>query len=201
MDHRLAAAIIHDIKNALGALEGELLAMTDAPTRERAVSAHGACRTMRERLIGFLTLYRADTGGLAPRVDEVFPADFLAAVLREHASVNPALRYAVDDAAMPALAFFDEHLVGLALEAALQNAGRFARSAVTLGCRADGDDLVLWVRDDGPGPGAAEATPSTGLGMSLCGAIAAAHRRHGRGGSVSLEAAPGGGALFQMRLP
>lgn len=202
MDIKLAAAIVHDIKNALGVLEGELLNMTSEPTRERAVSAHGNCTMLRERLIGFLTLYKASSQGLHAQVEALSPEDFLRALVRESTASQAGIDISVNVQGMPVLGFFDEHLVGLALEAALQNAARFARSAIEIGCTGEeGGGLVFSVRDDGPGLGAKEDKPSTGLGMELCQAIAQAHRRGDQCGSVSLQNHADGGAVFTLHLP
>lgn len=202
MDNRLAAAVVHDIKNALGVLEGMLAGLVQEPTREQAVSAQDMCASLRDRLIGFLTLYKASSQGLVARVDAVNPEDFLNAVLRDNPSARPELTVRVNTQDMPVLGFFDENLVGLAMAAALQNATRFARSDIELGCLTDASgELVFSVRDDGPGLGAQEDKPSTGLGTALCAAIAQAHHKGERHGSVSLQDHPHGGALFLMRLP
>ena len=202
MDTRLAAAVVHDIKNALGVLEGMLAALAQQPTREQAGSAQEMCATLRERLIGFLTLYKASSQGLKPRVDAVNPEDFLNAVVRDNPSGRPDLKITIQAEGMPVLGFFDENLAGLAIAAALQNAVRFARSAIEIGCTMDSSgELVFTVRDDGPGLGAQEAKPSTGLGTALCTAIAEAHRKGGRCGAVTLEDHPAGGAVFTLRLP
>lgn len=202
MNPELAAIIVHDLKNALGVLDGELHRMVAEPTRTQALQAQQTCAALRDKLIGFLTLYRANTQGLAPRIDAVSPEDFLPALVRRHAGDRPDVRLAVVAAAMPPLAFFDEHLVGLALEAALQNALRFARSTVDVDCRQDASGVLLFeIRDDGPGLGAEDAVPSTGIGMALCTAIAQAHRNGERSGSVSLENGSAQGAVFSLRLP
>jgi two-component system sensor histidine kinase MprB len=72
-------------------------------------------------------------------------------------------------------------------------------------------DGALSVRDHGPGVAAADAPhvfdrfyrgagardrPGSGLGLAIVRQVAEAH-----GGSVALEAAPGGGALFRLALP
>ncbi|HEY0845945.1 MAG TPA: HAMP domain-containing sensor histidine kinase [Noviherbaspirillum sp.] len=202
MDVKLAAVIVHDIKNALGVLEGELEGMTVNPTPEQAVVAHGTCAALREKLIAFLTLYKASTQGLNAQVETVNPEDFLNSLLRTRINARPELRFTIRAQDMPVLGFFDENLVGLALEAALQNATRFARTTVEIGCINDDDGyLCFLIRDDGEGLGAKEAKPSTGLGMELCQAIAQAHHKGGKTGSVSLDDHPEGGALFRMRLP
>lgn len=201
MDTRLAAIIIHDIKNALAVLEAELRDLTAAPDRECAAHAHGTCLTLQDKLIGFLTLYKASSQGLAARVDAQCPQDFLEALVRQISFRKPGVTVSVDTENMPAVGFFDENLVGLALEAALQNAMRFARSAIEVGCRQEDGCLVFAIHDDGGGLGAADEAPSTGLGMNLCAAIAAAHTRSGKKGSVSLSSHRDGGAVFKLRLP
>lgn len=201
MDSKLAAIIMHDIKNALAVLEGELRDIADVPDREHAQHAHRVCVAMQEKLIGFLTLYKASSQGLTARIDAYCPQDFLDALVRQLNVSKPGVTVAIDTQDMPIVGFFDENLVALALEAALQNAMRFARLAIEIGCRTDGTGLVFTIRDDGPGIGAKEDTPSTGLGMSLCGAIAAAHSRAGKTGSALLASHPDGGALFELRLP
>jgi K+-sensing histidine kinase KdpD len=202
MDAKLAAVIVHDIKNALGVLEGELHTMTAEPTRAQAVQAHGTCASLREKLIGFLTLYKASSQGLTPHIEGVNPEDFLRGLIRTRLTSRPELNIAIDTRDMPTLAFFDENLIGLALEAALQNATRFARTTITVACIKQGNgDLAFTIHDDGPGLGAKEEHASTGLGMELCSAIAQAHCRNGERGSVSLGDHPEGGALFTLNLP
>ena len=200
MTPQLAAIIVHDIKNALGVLEGELATLSEQPDRPRAIHAHANCVALREKLIGFLNLYKASEQGLFARVEAVSPADFLHEQLRHHETTRPELNVRINTKNLPDLAFFDEYLVGLALDAALQNAIRFARNEIVIGCQKDGDRTTFTICDDGCGLGTEEVTPSTGLGMALCAAIAEAHLHNGKRGSVSLENASDGGALFTMRV-
>ncbi|HZG22170.1 MAG TPA: ATP-binding protein [Herbaspirillum sp.] len=201
MDPKLAAIIIHDIKNSLGVLEGELRRLSeDVP---RAQQAHVTCLALQEKLIAFLTLYKADSQGLRAQVEAVSPLDFLEALIREQAvSRGNEIALTLDQSDMPVIGFFDEHLVALALEAALQNASRFARTQIALGCRKHPEGGVIFtVRDDGPGIGTQEKKPSTGLGMDLCNAIATAHNKETRHGEARLSNHPDGGALFELCLP
>lgn len=201
MDPKLAAIIIHDIKNSLGVLEGELRRLSDDVPRVQ--QAHVTCLALQEKLIAFLTLYKADSQGLRAQVEAVSPLDFLDALVREHAvSRSTEIALSVDETDMPVIGFFDEHLVALALEAALQNASRFARTQIALGCHKDpAGGLIFTVRDDGPGIGTQEKKPSTGLGMDLCNAIATAHNKETRSGEARLSNHPDGGALFELCLP
>ncbi|ADJ62172.1 HAMP domain-containing histidine kinase [Herbaspirillum seropedicae] len=202
MDPKLAAIIIHDIKNSLGVLEGELRRLSDDVPRVQ--QAHVTCLALQEKLIAFLTLYKADSQGLRAQVEAVSPQDFLQSLVREQAvaRVQGALTLVVDETDMPIIGFFDEHLVALALEAALQNASRFARTRIALGCRNHPEGGVVFsVRDDGPGIGTQEKKPSTGLGMDLCNAIATAHNKETRQGEARLSNHPDGGAVFELCLP
>lgn len=201
MDTELAAIIVHDIKNSLGVLEGELRAFAADSADERASHAHATCTTLQEKLIGFLTLYKASTQGLTAQVEALSPRDFLEGLLRQVTIKQTGLDVAIVDDDMPLVAFFDENLVGLALEAALQNATRFAHSRIELACLANSSGIVFSVRDDGPGVGALEEKPSTGLGMDLCRAIAAAHKKGSAKGYVQLANHADGGAQFELHLP
>ena len=202
MDPKLAAIIIHDIKNSLGVLEGELRRLSDDVPRVQ--QAHVTCLALQEKLIAFLTLYKADSQGLRAQVDAVSPQDFLQSLVREQAVARAqgAITLVVDETDMPIIGFFDEHLVALALEAALQNASRFARTRIALGCRNHPEGGVVFsVREDGPGIGTQEKKPSTGLGMDLCNAIATAHNKETRQGEARLSNHPEGGAIFELCLP
>ena len=96
------------------------------------------------------------------------------------------------------------------LEAALQNASRFARSQIALGCRKHPEGGVIFtVRDDGPGLAADalervtqrgvrldEREGSSGLGLAIVKRIASMH-----GGNVELRNRSGGGLEARVRLP
>jgi signal transduction histidine kinase len=201
MDPKLSAIIVHDIKNALAILEGELRQLTDAPDRSRAAHAHTICLNLQDKLVGFLTLYKASSQGLVAQIEAVSPVDFLAALIDQLSIGKTGIALSLSSATMPVVAFFDENLVTLALEAALQNAMRFALSRIEIGCVQRDGFLVFSILDDGPGIGTKEKTASTGLGMYLCNVIAAAHIKDHSSGVAVLGNSPGGGALFELRLP
>ncbi|MHB1300432.1 MAG: sensor histidine kinase [Burkholderiales bacterium] len=197
MDEKLTAAVVHDMKNALGVLEGQLAILCQ--NNPEVAASHALCTSLRQKLIGFLTLYK---GEMTARISDVCPEDFLAEV-RDLVFLPPdapEIEMTVSPNT-PVIWFFDERLIQLALEAAIQNALRFARSRISLGARREGDFLVFSVRDDGPGLGTVEEMPSTGLGTELCRTIAGAHVREGVKGHVSLANAAEGGALFEIWLP
>lgn len=201
MDSKLSAIIVHDIKNALAILEGELRQLTDAPDRTRAGHAHTTCLNLQDKLVGFLTLYKASSQGLVAQIDAVSPIDFLTMLIGQLSIGKSGIALSLSATPMPVVAFFDEHLVTLALEAALRNAMRFALSRIEIGCVQRDGFLVFSIQDDGPGVGAKEKIASTGLGMYLCNVIAAAHIKDENSGVAVLRNSAGGGALFELCLP
>jgi signal transduction histidine kinase len=116
--------------------------------------------------------------------------------------------------AVPALRADPDRLTQVLLNL-LSNAAKFVpRDAgrVEVALRRDGDDLVVSVRDNGPGvPAAEQATvfekfrqggdaltrpPGTGLGLPISRQIV-----DHLGGTMWLESEPGRGACFAFRLP
>ncbi len=109
----------------------------------------------------------------------------------------------------------DRRLIATLLDNLLDNAIKYNRPGgkVTVGCRREGEDLILEVRDTGVGMRREELpriferfyrvdrarsreTGGTGLGLSIVKHIAELH-----GGSVSVESEPGVGSVFYVRLP
>ena len=206
MTPELAALAVHDLKNALGFLEGQLVAMEAAPTAHQARSARAHCEQLRRELVAFLTLYRDE--GLCAQVADESPYAFLNSLVRTRellGSTNDRVTLNVNSQAIgPAFWYFDARLVRLALDAAVHNALRFARANVVLQAARRGDWLVLSVSDDGPGLSAtvnAQDAWSTGLGTALCRAVAKAHRNGDREGEVRLFDSAQGGACFELVLP
>ncbi|MFI5027582.1 MAG: ATP-binding protein [Solirubrobacterales bacterium] len=98
----------------------------------------------------------------------------------------------------------------------LDNAARHTPpgSTVEMRLRAEGDDALVEVADNGPGvapalrdqifdrfvrgdgPADTATGPGSGLGLAIVGAVAASH-----GGSASAGESESGGALFRVRLP
>lgn len=87
-----------------------------------------------------------------------------------------------------------------------------AGTPVAVGSARAGDDVEIWVRDEGPGIDPAEAehlferfhrgaegrrsTDGAGLGLAIVRAIAEGH-----GGSVAVTGGPGRGSTFTIRIP
>jgi signal transduction histidine kinase len=204
MNPALAALVVHDLKNELGALEAALERSTHAPSAKAARQNHLQCMALREHFVQFLTLY-GQPGGLRILASDESPAAMLEATAAHAAQAHPELRIQVDvDEQAPPCWYFDPRLVRMALDAALHNAGRFARSSIRLQALAVDKHLVFRIDDDGPGPDPSARDPgaahATGLGGTLCQAVAEAHTCGQRKGHSSLGPGPGGGARFELWL-
>ena len=153
----------------------------------------------------------AQVRGLALVVASDFPRPGLAPDIAQPAATRPAPAGA--DAAGPWV-MADSFRLQQVLRNVLANAIRFAPDCceIALAWRLDGAELLITVRDHGPGIPADETerifesfvqssrtksgAGGTGLGLAICRKIMAAH--HGR---ISAHNHPGGGAVFEIRLP
>jgi signal transduction histidine kinase len=211
------ALIAHDLKNALGTLESELVVMVDEPSADRAQMAHLHCADLRRQFVQFLTLYGVESEGLRALCDDESPQALLASLKRiwqrkVHLE-GRAIDIRISEFAQPAYWYFDRRLVQMALDAAIQNAVRFAHSRVELSVReclvrepqTDGSPttwLVWAVTDDGGGFGADRpCEAATGLGTSLCEAVARVHGLGDRQGRIQLGPDPVEGTRFELWLP
>ncbi|MGX7757331.1 sensor histidine kinase [Streptomyces angustmyceticus] len=216
---RLVADASHELRTPLTALRtnAELLARADRLTdaqRDRASAALG--RQLREvtTLVNDLIELARDEEP-QPLVEQVRPAALLehaVGAAREH---WPEITFTI--AVAPSAA--DRTLPGVParlsrlLSNLLDNAAKFSPPGgpVDTELTFSSGELDLTVRDHGPGIAeadlphvfdrfyraeAARALPGSGLGLAMARQIARAH-----GAELTAERAPGGGALFRLRLP
>jgi two-component system, OmpR family, sensor kinase len=105
----------------------------------------------------------------------------------------------------------DAEAIERAIRNVVENALRYARHEVEVLIDEDGDDIVVVVRDDGPGFPATwlehgvgrfaagdspESHGGAGLGLAIVDAIVGSP-----GGAVAVRTAPGGGAEVRLQLP
>ncbi|TDM06504.1 MAG: hypothetical protein C4K60_18380 [Ideonella sp. MAG2] len=131
------------------------------------------------------------------------PQDLIRLICKDQAPLlSPLQLHAAHLEQAPPYWHFDRRLVRLALEAALHNAQRYARSTICLSALERDGQLVFVIDDDGPGPQPPDRDDpqSTGLGTALCQAVATAHNLKGRHGFARLTVRPEGGARFELGL-
>jgi len=207
LDPQLSALVVHDLKNRLAILTDELAALGRLPLPAAALGhaqqASEQAQLLTRRLMEFLTAHRAaEQGGLRASPAEEMPDTLLLELAADAQTLlhgRLEVRQQFDD--NPPFWFFDRQLARLALDSAIYNALRFARSRITLGLRVAGPELCFYVWDDGPGLQSKPASTSTGLGRLVCDEVARAHLNHGRQGRAVLRDHEQGGALFELFLP
>jgi hypothetical protein len=169
----------------------------------------GETERLRQLVDALILLARADERGLRPRREEV-DLDEVA----ESERGRPAGGAVVAEVrAEHVRVVGDRGQLARVVRNLVDNARRHARSRVLVVVRREGDEAVVEVSDDGPGvPPAdrarvferfvrlddarARTDGGSGLGLAIVAEVVAAH-----GGRVEVTDAPGGGALFRVRLP
>jgi two-component system sensor histidine kinase HydH len=202
---RASSVMAHELRNPLAALKGHAQLLVEdlaEPSRSKATRVVDGAERL-ERLMGVLLDFVRDG-----------PLDIRAAtpaLVVERALVDlPRDRIRVDLSRAPGTLHVDAERTSLALRNLLQNAVQATPDGadpVEVRVDAKGRDIVIEVRDHGPGlaPGAeaqifdpfmTTKTRGTGLGLSIARRIAEQH--HGR---LTGETHGEGGAVFRLVLP
>ena len=213
---RFLAAASHDLLQPLHAarLFCAALAEDRAPHQVELVRAiDGAIGSADTLLRALLDVSRLDAGGVVPKVERFALGaliEELAGQFRPLAGERGLLLAAHPGAFSVAT---DRSLLRSILQNFLSNAVRYsADGRIWIGARRRGDDVLIEVRDNGPGIAAAdrerifeeferlESKGSAGGGVGLGLAIV---RRIARllGVAVELRSAPGRGTTFAVRVP
>jgi signal transduction histidine kinase len=204
---RFVADASHELRSPIASLRTQLEVAAAHP---ELLDLDGAVEdTVRlQRLAADLLLLARLDAGERPadaRVD-------LVALAREETAARPMVTVEAGPAAAEVAGSRGQ--LGRVLANLLDNAERHARSAVTVTVRRDGDRAaVVRVADDGDGvpegdreriferfvrldDARSRDEGGAGLGLAIARDVAVRH-----GGTLTAGAAPGGGALFELRLP
>lgn len=211
----------HELRTPFAVLRGELeLAGRPGRSREELAAAVASAADEAARLTritdDLLLLASGDEDRLTLRRERVnirallARAAELAAVRAQAAAVSCRV-----DAPSDTEALVDPGRVRQAVDNLIDNALRFAPpgTEIVISARITGPDLVIEVRDGGPGfpddflphaferfrrpdSGRARSDGGAGLGLAIVHAIALAH-----GGRATVRNQPGGGALAGLELP
>jgi signal transduction histidine kinase len=219
----LTQMIVHDLKNPLTAIMGNLeLALSHSSTDEAAGArrlsrALDSSRSMMRMILDLLDIGRLEENRLPLHLESLD----IAQLLQECASEVDGLVKArgvklvrEPSGTLPSVAA-DRGLVSRIVANVLSNAIKHTPEGgqITLGASADGENVVISVRDTGEGIPAEfhsmifekfsrpelrkhGLATDRGLGLAFCKLAAEAH-----GGRILLESAPGEGSLFRISLP
>jgi signal transduction histidine kinase len=220
---RFFANASHELRTPLTLILGpveRLLASGDDPEKTRAeleVVARNA-RVLLRHVNDLLDIAKLDAGRIAPRYER----EDLAAVVRLTAglfdSISTGGKYALEVETPDALpAEIDPDMIQRVLVNLLGNAVKFSPPGGLITCSVEplaGEDAAI-VRVTDQGPGIADAMKErvferfeqaegdaprraggSGLGLAIAKEMVELHR-----GSIAIKDRPGGGALFEVRLP
>lgn len=211
-ERRFVADVSHELRTPLTALVGEATLLQQhlaegTPEAARLGQLLAADTTRLKSLVeDLLEISRLDAGSDPGSPGEFDAGNLAAAIVAERC---PS---ATVEAAGPLVVRTDRRRVERILGNLVDNAARHGRAAgVLVALRREGGTLVLEVADRGPGippeemgrlferfykSDSARSTVGTGLGL----AIARGHAR-ALGGDLTARPRPGGGLLFEARLP
>lgn len=205
---RFVADASHELRSPIASLRTQLEVAAAHPELLDIDGAVADTVRLQELAADLLLLARLDAGEkpAEARLD-------LAALVREELSQRPADRVPVRTELDGLEVAGSRGQLARILANLVNNAQRHARSAVSVTTRADGPWAVLEVADDGDGVPEAERERvferfvrlddarsrddgGAGLGLAIARDVAVRH-----GGTLTVRAAPSGGALFELRLP
>lgn len=221
----LLAAMSHDIRTPLTALMGqaEILAASTPLTTQQRMSAQSISREAHELstlVTNMLEMARLESGTVELRRDWQSVEEVVGSAIRSARHALGTLTVRTELPSDLPLVEFDAILIERVLVNLLENAAKYgvpdkpSVPAVIVSARCSDTELVIAVRDFGPGlplnvkgkeddlfakftRGQSESsTRGVGLGLAICKAIVDAHR-----GKITASQAAGGGAEFTFTLP
>jgi len=216
------ASTVHDLKNSLSALiQSHSQWVQRLPEELRGGAEQGVMehefRHLNGMLVQLLGLYKLGVNQLPVCPDYHELDDFIEAQLAaheevlQHNAIEANWRIDTDNP----LGFFDRELVASVVTNVITNATRFAEKALLITIEESDNQLVICIKDDGPGyparmierqqeyiQGIDSTSGSTGLGLYFAARIAALHESGGVQGRIDISNGGAlGGGLFRLYLP
>jgi signal transduction histidine kinase len=216
------ANVSHELRTPLGLILGparRLLERSRRSDEERTALEMIArnARLLLKHVNDLLDVARIEAGEVKIRYEDTDVAKVLREIAANFDAVAKERGIRFEVLAEPRRANLDPEKFSRVLLNLLSNAFKFAPDQGLIRCElgheSDGDFLVLTVQDNGPGipveerelvfqrfyrgeGGTARRAGGTGLGLAIVSDLVRLH-----GGTVAVHEAPGGGALFTVRLP
>lgn len=204
--NRILSTLSHDLRTPLTGIIAGMEALNsrldrrDDEERHRIREVADEARRMADLVENLLELSRIQSGGATLRRDWNSPVELAAAALRQRGRALGNRPVAVEIAEDAPLVWCDGVLVERVLVNLLDNAHRHTPPGTPIRLWLESVDGACRLGLDDRGPGFPESVPldgeGTGIGLSLCRSIAAAH-----GGRLDISTAPGGGARAVLVLP
>lgn len=215
---KFLAAVSHDLLQPLNAARlftSALLEHSFGPKAEGLVRSVSTSLDDVENLLGTLVdISKLDAGVITPDVTAFDLRDLLNNIAREFRQMASAEKLQLDFVPSSAVVQSDSQLLARILRNFLTNAIRYTdQGRILLGCRRQGDHVLLQVWDSGPGipadklteifqefkrirPNGAPADKGLGLGLAIVDKIARM-----LGHEVSVSSVEGKGSVFTVRVP
>ena len=214
VSHQLRSPIA-SILGSTSVLDGIPALRNDGRIRSLVDGMHREAKRLDSDIQNLLDTVRITDSGIKPVLEWADPADLVTAAIRQRSHRLDGHKLAVDiEEALPLLKL-DSGLVEQALGQVIENAGKYSPpgSTVTIAVRAEADEVIIAVADDGMGLLPDEAAsmfkrafrgrrqlasiPGLGLGLWIARIFIAAN-----GGAIAARSpGPGGGTTVTIRFP
>jgi two-component system sensor histidine kinase KdpD len=214
MKSTLLATLAHDLKTPVAAARGAIENWAaEAGASDKSRLAVEQLQGLTRRIGELMDVVRLDSGLARPQRQTVQVAEIVEAAVSRFGDALARHSLFLDVPRIDLAVEADPAQLTEALGHGLENAAQYSPvgTEIRVSVAADDSSVFLRVGDKGTGIPAgdrervfdrfvrlpqAESLPGTGLGLSIARSLV-----EGNGGQLRITGAPGGGALFEIRLP